>query len=69
MSDQEKKQQRIYDLLKTKLKKISEIIGVYLWPPSSPDHNPFDYIIWGILENKTNATFHPNIGSLKTAIE
>ena len=28
--------------------------------------NPFDYAIWGILENKTS---HSNIGSLKTAIE
>ena len=25
--------------------------------------------MWGILENKINATSHPNIGSLKTAIE
>ena len=36
---------------------------------SSRDLNPFDYAIWGILENKTNATSHPNIGSLKTVIE
>ena len=50
-------------------KKISEIIEVSLWPPSSPDLNPLDYTIWGILENKTNTTSHPNIGSLKTAIE
>ena len=35
----------------------------------SPDRNPFDYAILGVLENKTNATSHPNIGSLKTAIE
>ena len=35
----------------------------------SPDLNPLDYIIWGVLENKVNATSHPNIGSLKTAIE
>ena len=35
----------------------------------SPDHNPLDYAIWGVLENKTNATSQPNIGSLKTAIE
>ena len=35
----------------------------------SPDHNPLDYAIQGILENKTNATSHPNISSLKTAIE
>ena len=25
--------------------------------------------MWRVLENKTNATSHPNIGSLKTAIE
>ena len=35
----------------------------------SPDLKPLDYIIWGILENETNATSHPNIGSLKNAIE
>ena len=37
----------------------------------SPDLNSLDYAIWGVLEkkNKTNATSHPNIGSLKTAVE
>ena len=38
----------------------------------SPDRNPLDYAILGILEKKnkkTNATSHPDIGSLKTAIE
>ena len=45
-------------------KKNSEIIGVSLWLPS----RPLDYTIWGVLENKINATSHPNIGSLKTAI-
>ena len=54
---------------KTKPKKLSEIIGVSLWSPSSPDFNPLDYVLLGVLENKTNATSHPNIGSLKTAIE
>ena len=49
--------------------KISGIIGVSLWPPTSPDLNPFDYVKWVVLENKTNATSHPNIGSLKNAIE
>ena len=59
MSEQKKKWQRIYDLLhtKTKPKKISEIIGVF-----DPDLNPLDYTQWGVLENKTNATSHPNIG-------
>ena len=35
----------------------------------SQDHNLLDYALWGILENKTNATSHPNIGSLTTAFE
>ena len=48
---------------------ISEIIGVSLWPSSSLDFNPLDYAAWGILENKTNATFHTSISSLKTIIE
>ena len=34
-----------------------------------PSPHPLAYTIWGILENNTNATSHPNIGSLKTAIE
>ena len=52
MSEQGKKQQRIYDLLKaeTKSKKF-------------PNYNPQLYAICGDLENKTNATSHPNIGS------
>ena len=50
-------------------KKKSEIIGVSLWPSSSPDLNPLDYATWGVLENKTNATSYPNIGLLKTTIE
>ena len=54
---------------KTMPKWISKIVGVSLWPPTSPDLNPFDYTIWGVLENKTNAIFHLNIGSFKTAIE
>ena len=49
--------------------KFSEIIEVSLWPPSSLHLNPLDYAIWGVLENKTNATSHSNIGLLKTAIE
>ena len=71
MGEEEKKQQRIYNLLytKTKPQKNSKIIGVSLWLSSSLDHNSFDYAILGISENKINATSHPNIGSLKTAIE
>ena len=71
MKEQEKKRQTIYDLLNTKEKpkEISEIIGVFLWAPSSPDLNLIDYAVWGVLENKTNTISNPNIGSLKTAFE
>ena len=71
MSERVKKRQRIYDLFstETKPKNISEIIIVSLWPPSSPNLNPLDYAIWDVLENKTNATSHPNIGALKTDFE
>ena len=33
-----------------------------------PEPNLLDYIIWGVLENKINATFHANIVSLKNVI-
>ena len=38
-------------------------------PSIKPRPYPLDYAIWSILENKTNATSHPNIGSLKTIEE
>ena len=71
MSEQEKddKESMICLTLKPRQKKISVIIRVSLWLPSNSDLNPHDYVIWHSLENKTNVTSHPNIGSLKTAIE
>ena len=35
----------------------------------SPDLKLLGHAIWSVLENKRNATSHPNIGSLKTAME
>ena len=52
----------------TKPKQISEIIGVSLWPLSSPDLNPLDYAVWSVLEKNTRHC-QPNIGSIRTAIE
>ena len=70
MNHQEKKQQRIYDLLTPKhSQKNSEIIVVSLWLPSNQDLNPLNYAIRSVLENKTTATSHLNISLLKTAIE
>ena len=70
MNEKEKKRQRIYDLLNAETKqKKSRIIGVSSWTESNPDFKLHDYTMRGVLKNKTNATSHPNIGSLKTAIE
>ena len=49
--------------------KPSQKITKYLKVIYGPNLNSLYYAIWGILENKTNATAHPNIGSLKTGIE
>ena len=71
MSEQEEKQLRIFYLLNagTKPKEISEFFEFSLWSPLSPDLKPLDYALWGVLENKTNTTSHPNIGLLNTAFE
>ena len=35
------------------------------WPPSSPDLNPLDYSVWGVLEARGNATIRRSLNSLK----
>ena len=39
-----------------------------LWPPNSPDLNPMDYSIWGLMETKACSKPHPNISSLRISI-
>ena len=39
------------------------------WPPCSPDLNPCDFALWGILEAKVNALPHQSLDSLKRAIQ
>ena len=50
MSEQEKKWQRIYDLLNTKTKqKKNSKIRVSFWPLPSQDPDPLDYAVWGYM--------------------
>ena len=67
MSKQEKKNdiESMICLTSKPSHKISDIIGISLWPPSSPNLNPLDYHTWDVLENKTNAISHQNVGCLK----
>lgn len=39
------------------------------WPPNSPDLNPLDYSVWGIMKAKVGAARHPNLTSLRKALE
>ena len=52
-----------------KLKVHQKTVRTAIKQNLSPDLNPLDYPVWGVLENKTNATSHLIIGSLKTDIE
>jgi inhibitor of nuclear factor kappa-B kinase subunit alpha len=47
---------------------LTDFIPESLWPPSSPDLNPLDYSIWGILEARVNAKQHTSIESLKRTL-
>ena len=61
------------DPTKSKRKHADELIvhektvRIAIKEDSSPDLYPLDYAIWERF--RTNATFHPHVGSLKTAIE
>jgi inhibitor of nuclear factor kappa-B kinase subunit alpha len=38
------------------------------WPPNSPDLNPLDYYVWGVMERMSNKASHNSTDSLKVAI-
>ena len=39
---------------------------LYLGPltPHTPDRNPLDYFVWGVLEGRINNRFHANMESI-----
>ena len=39
-----------------------------MWPSSSPDLNPCDFWLWGVIEEDSNAAPHNSVDSLKVAI-
>jgi len=39
------------------------------WPPNRQDLNLLDYYVWSVVERVTNRSRHPNVTSLRTAIE
>ena len=53
---------------KNELKVLKKTVKTAIKQDLSPDHNPTLIMLCDVSENKTNATSHPNIGLLKTAI-
>lgn len=51
---------------------LSEHVSMFwdkdMWPPNSPDLNPLDYYVWGVVERESNKSQHANSESLATAI-
>jgi transposase len=39
-----------------------------MWPPSSPDLNPLDFCVWGLLESKACSKPHQNLEDLKATL-
>ena len=39
-----------------------------IWLPNSPDLNPSDYYVWGVVERETNKHPHNKLDSLREAI-
>ena len=40
-----------------------------LSPPNSPDLNPMDYYVWGVLKRDSNKVSQPTAESLRSAID
>ena len=49
-------------------KETPDFIPPNLWPPNSPDLNPVDYKIWGIMQEKVYRTKIKDIEELRERI-
>ena len=45
-----------------------DFISPALWPPNSPDLNPVDYKIWGVMQEKVYKTKIHDVGQLRQRI-
>ena len=49
-------------------KNLHDHITPNIWPLSSPDLNPLDYYVWGLVEWKTNKHPYNTLDSLRAGI-
>jgi len=53
-----------------RIKRVARCFGQKkFWLSNSPDLNSLDYYVWSVVERVTNKSRHPNVTSLRTAIE
>jgi len=53
------------DLLKCE---TPDFISLSLWPPNSPDLNPVDYAVWGIIQDRVYKTKVKDVEELRQCI-
>ena len=63
-SDPAHASQRVQDFLS---QKIPMYVPKDIWPSNSPDLNPCDFWMWGVVEQKSNSTAHASVSDLKKA--
>ena len=57
--------QRVQDFLS---RRIPLNVPKDIWPSNSPDLNPCDFWMWGVVEQKSNSTTPASVSDLKKAI-
>ena len=53
------------DTIQLQQQETPDFIGPDLWPPNSPDLNPVDYKIWGVVQQRVYKCRISNVDELK----
>jgi len=56
---------RTRDTIQLLQQETPDFIGPDLWPPNSPDLNPVDYKIWGVMQQRVYERRMNNVDELK----
>ena len=56
---------RVHDTIQLLQQETPDFIGPDLWPPNSPDLNPVDYKIWGVMQQRVYERRMNNVDELK----
>jgi len=57
--------QRVCETIELLELETPDFISPDLWPPNSPDLNPVNYKLWGVMQQLVDRTTFRNVGELK----